>query len=344
MASLFYSGQQSGREVFHRELKRGLIQDILPSVLKKYKSREQQLGCYFVIIGGEAVERCAQLSRTAQKFLATLAGEDCDIKLVFSTPVKTQDDPRIQKTHDMRMELLGDAVAGLRARVAQMALDDGVSVDIVLDDRLLTHPVEEVRRAQVISVCVHYIEGQNHFEVPILDTTFFHNLSAPDLYKKYSRMAHTNKPIPYITKHNVRYATCNYTYYDTVRMLLDRIEYFSEKRTMFGLMKFYRYVVKFMCLYVLRKRVTTLPKDLVKVYDNVHASLMQLDLVRIRNSFRSGAMTQAVYSDEEVSKVINILHDVLHSVEVEDIIRATVKEFETRYIGAKDRTKSLTSF
>lgn len=324
------SSVYGGRDIVHTQLRKYLLREILPGLFLKYKNKFARNHFYMVVIGGMSVERCANLSRTSRRFLRDVFSEDIDIKCVFKRPVASPDDPLVNKVHGIRMDFLGDVIAGLKLKIARMKFDEGVMVQVEIDDSLMASTVEKVKLSQVVGINIHYIENQRRFETPILDTTLYNSYSSPLYYDAYRMVAKTRMPIPYIAYKGINYSTCDYSYYETVRLFLDRIEYFREKKSMYGLMKFYRNVVKFMSLYVLRHRVKALPANLYKIYQEVHGALMNIDLVRIQNGFRK-ELSGIKYDQDFVVKITTILKEVIEAVEVEDIIRSTVKEIQMKY-------------
>lgn len=317
------------RDIIHAQLRKFLLTNVLPRLFLKYKRAFSRHNFYMVVIGGMSVERCANLKRSSRRFIRDIFSEDIDIKCVFKKPVKNLEDDLVERVHKVRMDFLQDAIAEMKLRVARMKFDEGVMVQVELDDSLMASTVEKVRLAQVVGINIHYIENQRRVETPILDTTLYNSHSSGH-YTNYKKIAKTKLPIPYVVYKDVPFATCDYCYYDTVRMFLDRVEYFREKKSMYGLMKFYRNVVKFMSLYVLRHRIKNLPPKLNKIYQDVHAALMNVDLVRIQSGFRK-ELSGIKYDEEFVSKVVTILKDVIDAVVVEDIIRSTVKELQMKY-------------
>jgi len=314
----------------HAGLRKHLLNKILPGLFQKYKARFSRNDFYMVVVGGMSVERCANLSRASSRFLRDIFSEDIDIKCVFKKKVHTVDDESIQRVHEVRMDFLSDVVSEMKVHIGKMRFDEGVQVQVEIDDSLLASTLDKIQSIKVVGINIHYIEHQRRFETPILDTSLYTSV-APAHFEKFRSITHGKLPIPVSVNNGVAFATCDYCYYDTVRMFLDRIEYFKEKKSVFALMKFYRNVVKFMSLYVLRHKIKNLPDKLHKIYSEVHSALMKLDLIRIKKGFRR-ELSAAKYDEEFVSKIVNIMRDVLEAVDVEDIIRTTVKEIQLKYI------------
>jgi hypothetical protein len=324
------SGVYGGRDAVHTEIRKYLMNVILPQLFKKYAKLFSKNKFYMVVIGGMSVERCANLSRPSRRFLRDIFSEDIDIKCVFLRNVKSLDDAYVLKVHKIRMDFIQDVIDSLKIQVAQIQFDEGVQVQAEIDDSLLASTVDKVRLSQVVGININYTENQRRFDTPILDTSLYNSLSSPLYFDKYKHMTNSKTPIPYVIHDGVPYATCNYCYYETVRLFLDRIEYFAEKKSMYALMKFYRNVVKFMSLYVMRHKINSLPPKLHKIYTEVHGVLKKIDLQRIQSGFRK-ELSGIKYEEEYVKKVVGILKEVIDAVKVEDIIRSTVKEIQMRY-------------
>lgn len=324
------SGVGVSRDMIHAGLKKQLLGKILPGLFHKYAGRMNKAGCYMVVVGGMSVERCANLSKPARYFLRDVFSEDIDIKCVLRKGhrVKEVDDVAVQAMHEVRMDFLQDVVAELKVHVSKIRFDDGVVVQVEIDDSLLNSGIEAVRVIKVVSVSISYTEGVRRLSTPIVDTGLYTNLVKH--YNKYSSVKGSEWPIPVVKYRGVPYASCNYTYYDTVRMFLERINYFKEKKSVYALIKFYRNVVKFMSLYVLRHKIKTLPKNLDDIYLRVHESLMKLDLVRIKKGMRR-ELSAMKYDDVFVEKIVTILREVIGALNVDQVIQATVKEIQLKY-------------
>lgn len=309
----------ANRDIINTLLKQELLDNIFPDVFRVYNAKLKRHNAYMVVIGGVSVEMCARLDENAQRFLKNVFSEDVDIKIVID-----DHDADRNAVHNLRKDFVSMVIKKLRKFVKhhQRDWDKSINVQIVLDESLLNHKIAAVRNARVSSIAVEYIETKFRVKYPLVDTTFFSKESTAH-FDVYRRIANSTHPVPFYVKNYVHYATCHYMMYDTCRMLIDRANYLREKKTLFALMKFTKYVIKFMSLYVLRKKIAELPKELMYIYDEAHATLRQINTFKLKKGFRK--MTDVKYDDVYVDNVVSKLDTILKSSDMKQLIRAINK-------------------
>ena len=124
--------------------------------------------------------------------------------------------------------------------------------------------------------------------------------------------------VPFNQVDGVKYATCEFVYHDTVRMLAERFEYFAEKRTVYALIKLYRHLLKFMSLYVLRNHVKGLPSTMRKIYKKVVQRLKTAAV--LQKGLNNKEFRRLNYDESYVKQVNMAVKDVVRIGGVQDLI------------------------
>lgn len=310
----------ANRDIINDILKTHLLNDIFPRVMKIYNKKLHAHDAYMVIVGGLSVEMCAKLDDKAKVFLNNVFSEDIDIKIVVNNSDKRPLSV-IDEIAAIRLGFLKELVVKLNNFIYKnkSQWDPTINLNVKLDMILLDHPVESVANAKVVSIVVEYIESKTHIEYPLVDTTIFTHL-AGNHYFTVKKLLKSDDYVPYNVIDNVYYAHCTYMLFDNCRMLVERAQYLKEKKSLFALMKFTKYVIKFMSLYVIKKKIPALPKELEIIYDQAYAILQEINAFKIANGFKK--MYRIKYDDVYISNVIKMLDDILKASNMKSIIKA----------------------
>lgn len=306
----------ANREVINSILKEHMLTRILPDIFKEGNKELKKQGAYMVVVGGVSVEMCAQLDDTAQNFLKDVFSEDVDIKIVLQS-----DDANQELIHEVRMAYVRKMIRKLRSFVKRnkRKWDNTIDVKVILDETLLNHNLPTIRNARVVSVAVEYVESKKRITYPLIDTTFFDKSITPH-FQIYKKVIKSQNIIPYYISNHVYYATCQYMMYDTCRMLIDRANYLKEKKTLFALMKFTKYVIKFMSLYVLRNQVKELPEELTKIYNDAHMTLLHINTIKLKQGFKN--MKNIKYDHIYIDQAVSRLDTIIRSSNMKQLIKA----------------------
>lgn len=299
-------------------LKQYVLESIFPKVLPKYnKMMLKEHNAYIVVIGGVSVEMCARLNPTAKQFLKNVFSEDVDIKIVVEDPKAD-----LVAIDQIRMALIRNVMKKLRKFVkeAHREWDKSITTTIKLDTSLLNHKVDTVRKGQIVSIAIEFNEGKYRTEYPLLDSSFFTPDGKPFFYD-FQRMMKTEYPIPFYEVNGTSFASCEYMLYDNCRMLVERANYLKEKQTLYALMKFIKHVIKFMSLYVLRKKIKKLPKQLEKIYDDAYKILRRINTFKLKNGMKQ--MQQIKYDGYYVDSIVSKLDTILQAYDMRSLIKAT---------------------
>lgn len=310
----------ANRDKINMILKQHILETIFPKILPKYnKMLVQNHNAYIVVIGGVSVEMCARLDPTAQAFLKNVFSEDVDIKIVIKN--KKAD---LHGIHEIRMALLKDTMRRLRSFVnkAKLGWDESINTNIKLDTSLLNHKVESVRKGRIASINIEFSEGkiENKIAYPLLDTSFFAQINKP-FFHDFQRFMKTDVPIPFYEVNGINFASCEYMLYDNCRMLVERANYLKEKQSLYALMKFIKLVIKFMSLYVLRKKIKKLPKELDNIYEDAYIILRRINIFKLKSGMRK--MHQIKYDMHYVDSIVSKLDTILKAYDMRSLIKAT---------------------
>lgn len=329
-----------GYEHIHDVLRTVLIEKILPKEFPALVKACKPLSCYPVIIGGALVQRCARRRAMASWFIRDILSEDVDIKFVLTVP-----DPRataggnialIEAIDAERINFRARIKRALENHIASIEKADNVGITVRENDAMLDSTLEVIKRAAVRQLEVTYIEATGgNATLPIMDMNLFTEWSVPH-YKSYRDWVNSRPsslkgkkrlmlPVPTFNQRGVLFATCAYAYYDTLRMCVDRMTYFSEKRTMYALTKLVRYIIKMICLWSIRHEAK-LDKDILDMYKKAHRILASIDAKKIKVGITDPSGAKAVkYRTPQVVRVSSLLEKVVRVTNVDDLIKVVSK-------------------
>lgn len=315
-----------GYEFIHEKMRQHLLDRILPSLFPTFVKSLKPLDAYPVVIGGTLIQRCAKQSAEAHRIIEDLLTEDIDMKVVVTRPIADNHDPVIPRIDAARHEFIHQVINKLDAYAKVISKENpDILVSVQESQKLLNIPLEFIARIRVLEIEVTYIEASKSTTLPILDLGLFTTFSVPEHYSMYMDFNKTVKlPVPYVSVNKILYATCNYAYFDTIRMLVDRAKYFEEKKTMYALMKFARYVVKFMCLYVLieHKSIRDVDDDVRQVYEKAHDILKNINL-----DFQQ-QKTTTTESTKSIKQVGKMLKAIIRKIKLDDFITYLTTQHE----------------
>jgi hypothetical protein len=309
-----------GYEFIHEKMRQKLLHQIFPSIFPDFVKRLKPLDAYPVVIGGTLVQRCAKRSIEASRIIEDLLTEDIDVKVVLTRHIADNSDAVIPRIDAVRHEFIHQAIQGLEAYAKTISRENpDIIMSVQESHKLLNISLESISRIRVLEIEITYIEASKSTTLPILDLGLYTTFSVPHHYSLYMDFNKSVKlPVPYVSVNKVLYATCNYAYIDTIRMLMDRAKYFEEKKTMYALMKFARYVVKFMCLYVLieQKSIKEVDASVREVYERAH------DILKNTNLAKLDLKQQKKEEAEEgtVKQVGAMLTQVIQKIKLEEFV------------------------
>lgn len=269
---------------------------------------------YPVVIGGVNVLRCARISKAAIELLGSVYKNDLDIKFVVNKTIRDNNDNTVRKADAMRRvfleAIMRDAV--IATKVRDLGKRSGVSIVLKLEDMTQTSN-EMLMRNMMVNIYVEYIgkDGVLIGKKEFIDTGIYSNYSQ-ELFKSYQRFFKEplRRPIPVKLHNGIPFATCGWTYYDTIRMLIlygqrfrDSMMKTSLKNQRFQFLRYLKYLTKFVVLYVQINKING-GKGFNKIQDMYERARDVLSKTNIRDKTVTGVTL-------EQQDIMNALIDVL---------------------------------
>lgn len=262
------------------EKEKDIVKDVHSSLLKMFVdggllarhiglAQYQNKKIYPVVIGGVNVLRCARMSKRAIEMLGSVYKNDLDIKFVINKIIKNNEDNTVRTADKMRREMLAAIMADteIHRRIQRLGERNGVDIVLKVEDMTQTRN-EMLMRNLMVNIYVEYkIEGRLVERKEFIDTGIYSNYSQ-ELFKSYQKFFKQplRKPIPVRVHEGVPFATCGWTYYDTIRMLilygqrLNAAEVGSRDQR-FYFLRYLKYLAKFAVLYVQMNKIAAADDD-----------------------------------------------------------------------------------
>ena len=209
---------------------------------------------YPVLLGGVSHVRCVE--KLASMFSMTTS--DIDIKFVIP---KKESPALIQKADQMRKDFLEGIMYDRKIqKILSHEFDQAY---------LILSPMDTTMHGKRQVIYVQYKDEPKR--ITLIDTAIVSEKSFPFFrhYKNFffhqTQTEDSYKPIPFVWKNDIPFATCNWTYYDTIRMLnTSRIDFFKSPNK-FAYKKYIKYILKFISLYFIINKVQKINEsDLIK--------------------------------------------------------------------------------
>jgi hypothetical protein len=303
----------------HYELKDALIKgDILKNTLTNIEDACKRAHCYAVVVGGIALERCIEQSWRARRYLRHVVVEDIDIVFAIRAHLTGRSKEAIRRRVSRATKLRNIFMTELQANAEAWLQEKGMgeSMRVQLDTSLSNIPV--IKWAHITSLVTVDSAG---IQRTLVDTKILDQVVAERAKTNIGGIREktgSKDLVPYVEIDGIKYATCEFVYYDTIRMLITRLEYFQEKNTMFSLLKLYRHIVKFMALYVLRNNIRGLPPSMKKIYTRINRRLRKTDIIGL--GIKSDQFTKT-YDSRYVENVKNLLVDVVKATNITKLVK-----------------------
>lgn len=264
------------------EMKDLFLDVVFPRYIMKYKTKAY----YPVIVGGINVNRCLSSKPKSKALIDEVFSSDIDVDFVIMENIQeNDDDPKIfKKVHVARMKFLKQVVmdAQVQSYITQFKAKTGLTIQLEIDDSFLQKKELRVYKVRLVMMRfnVHNERGEKVYSNVIVDCPLYTSQNTNYmLYKRF--VPNLQKPIPYYVHNNVPFATCNFVYYDAIRMMI----YYSNqlksnndaKERHFNFVKYVRYVMKFTMLYLLINRVSLDKEQTIKgIYEEVKQILSRI--------------------------------------------------------------------
>lgn len=315
-------------EVIHEQLRQFVLTEVFAYLFPKLAMDLKKVEATPIIIGGSALGNCTKLNTSAKKFMEDLFTEDIDVKIVITKEIQDNTDPIVPKIEAIREKFMNKVAKKLQSHIKKdkAIKDSGWTVTAEVSDALSKVNVEIMKRRRVTAVNLLYTNGTQQMQLPIVEMSLFSNYSASH-YSQY-RDLHPSEtsptiPVPFIKEKGVLYSSCDYAYYDTVRMLVDRGQYFEKTRNMYALLKLTRYIIKFIALYTLLKSKTVktqaVSEKLEKIYDHAHSILQAIS--KTKTALNSDQIKKVTYDTPYVSNLKRLITRAVHVTDINDLVK-----------------------
>lgn len=318
-----------GIDMIHVKLRNAVLRRLLKQSIRSVNDLCKKHHCYIAVVGGVALERCVQGAPKAQRYLRQVIPEDIDIVFVVrhslsgtSKEAVRRRVKRVSEIRDMFLQDLADRAqawldASANNEINQInQINETQNMRVAIDNSL--SKVRAIEWARIISLVT--IDG-NGVQRTLLDTKILDQVAIREAHNNIVGVRNATRSVdvvPYNQVDGVKYATCEFVYHDTVRMLSERLEYFAQKRTVYALIKLYRHLLKFMSLYVLRNHVNGLPAAMMKIYKRVAQRLKTAAV--LQKGLNNKEFRQWNYDEAYVNKVSKAVRDVVRIGEVQDLV------------------------
>lgn len=326
-------------EIIHESIRKYVQEKLLPkpTLFPKLIKESKKVDCYPIIIGGAVIHQCASVNAKAKAFVKDLFTEDIDIKIVIpNKAVKAHDQTKLMEhlEHHVRRPFVETVVKRLTTYLNKHKAKHaakGWIVTVEISDALMRISNPVLQKKGVLSINMTYVpstDTTNKVTVAVMDTAWFSELSASPQFNQYNaiRKRPDDPPVPTITYKGLTYCTCEYAYYDTVRMLVDRGMYLESTKSMFALMKVARYMIKFICLFVLLKgkdvKSGTIDPTLIDIYEKTHAIVKSINVSKL---YLGDGIKKVRYDTPYVNTIGKLLDQVVKSTEMQELVAIVSK-------------------
>lgn len=318
-------------EIIHDHIRNHMVRFILPKLFPRMVKECSKHTCYPVIIGGTVIHHCTTLNPLAASFVKDLFSEDVDVKFVVTKPIESNANETIKAIDAIRMKYAELVVSAVTKFIQKEKFANaGWMVKAAISKELMNIGIEHIKRKRVIEVMLEYVNVSDRtrkLELPLMDMSLFTDFSVAHFHQ-YNTIFNVDKdadavPIPFVAHNGILYADCNYAYYDTIRMMIDRGKYFEQKKSLFALLKLARYIIKFLCLYVLLKNKrfkTQVDKDIYRMYEKMHKTLKAIDMARIQTGVAD--IKTLHYDTPYVSSLVRTINRAIKAGKIEDLAKA----------------------
>lgn len=317
-----------GRDYYNRHIRDWLIAKTLPNIFPKYNRilSKQCGGSYMVVTGGVNVRYCTDQNKEARRLLKKLFTEDIDIKFVVL------EEKYYTRVNEVRIEFVKEINAVLQGYVSTKY--DGLLQNKIIKTKRVQNAsfggVMYLVSMHVASIVLVFSDNRNA-NINIIDTMILSPKTS--YFNVYKRILKSSVPIPTEEVNGVLYGSCDYCYIDTFRMLIDKLNQLSLNPNALTLIKFYRYTLKFMGLYLLRNRIAKVSMRMNAIYKKAFVELQKLDVLRVQSNLLQLSRLK-YHHKKEIIKVSELFTNVLQSTNLNNLIKDMNKQNgKINYLG-----------
>lgn len=238
---------------------------------------------YPVIVGGVNVSRCAMLQPKAKKLLGQLSLHDIDIGFVIRQEITDNSHELVQMAHDARMKFLTALIYDDEFVRFVRGFAEQNNTFIWLSINMYQPIFEFIGKVRLVSLHAKYkLEDGSTVSRELIDTSILSNYADKSdlLYPVYIGRSLVN-PIPYFKQAGLPYATCNFIFFDTVRVLSENLGFLRDGTAdLRRQQKVIKYIAKFCIMYSQVKRLkgNTEFKKILAIYKEARQVMMNKEI------------------------------------------------------------------
>lgn len=280
-----------------------IVTYILKSVLGKYMKRNITEYSYPVVLGGTDVSRCVE------KMFKILV-KDIDIHFIVTDKDADAEEDAIRNRAKMLNDMLSDR--GLNNKLNQLSSKYGMDISIKLVNTWKPSSIPFIKKFVMLKV-----EFANVLNKSLLKSINLMDISLhvqPDheyskyltIINKHQTKATVRNPVPYtIAKSGVVYASCNFTFFNTIQMYKMYKSVYDKSSDSNMMARYLKYMMKFTALYmVLMNPSKELTHKLRSAYKKAQDLIKGLD---IRETISVLALDHVVSKMETLTDYENVV-------------------------------------
>ena len=298
---------------------------LIAHVLPKYLPHHITKSYYPIVIGGSSVSRCMQSDYETSQMVDDAFSSDIDIDfVVLKNSMRIIDDAYKGRTKFIE-ELLKDPDFAKFAKDNQQSIGSKQFVLFPEGEKLT-----KLNKRHAISIYLEDIHDPEK-KLTVMDTIILHPKNTYN-YNLFKDIFHSKYPIPKEIDNGVLWASCEWIYVDTIRMMMlyDQGLVYSKNDKAFFL-KFTRYIMKFCVLYILLFETNNKEHaHIKKAYSQVR-TMLHKSIIDENSLFKNANM-----------KALNPLHmEKLHKLVSEFLQFSNIQEIKQaiKKIGAEPKNK-----
>ena len=265
-----------------------ILDFFLETVLGKYMQKYANTEYYPVVLGGADVNRCIE---------STFRIETKDVDIQFVVPVDSSKQAAVLARDELIDKILSDAQ--MKEFKSRLEIDHGVEIHIGRFAEWDPEVNAKQLKMNLVVIMVefkekeHLIKRYNMVDMNVVTQDVFSGIGwEPKDTNTSTSTSKDHVPIPYIVTRGVLYATCDYTYQNTIDMLLFYKKASWLSSTSKDVAKYCRYVLKLVALTIARKNTQTHTKELKQLYREAYHIIKGSVLRDVQNDKRIDALNK----------------------------------------------------
>lgn len=298
---------------------------LISHVLPKYLPHHITKSYYPVVIGGSSVSRCMQSDYETSQMVDDAFSSDIDIDfIVLKNSLRI-----IESAYKARAEFIESILKD--PDFIKFAHDNKQSIG---SKQFILIPegdkATKLNKRHAISIFLQDIHDSEK-KVTIMDTIILHPKNTYN-YNLFKDIFHSKYPIPKEVDNGILWASCEWIYVDTIRMMMlyDQGLVHSKNDKSFFL-KFSRYIMKFCVLYIL----------LFESSNEEHAHIKKAYAQVRKMLYKSTIDANSLFKNTNMKELNPLVMEKLHKLVSEFLKFSNIQEIKQalKKIGAEPKNK-----